>query len=70
MNKFISIKLFSLFTVIFSQTEKYLDNAKLPDLLTLKYKAISDAKRELGAISDIRHTFIGFQEHLYESPKR
>ena len=24
------------------------------------------AKRELGAISDIRDTFIGFQEHLYE----
>ena len=26
------------------------------------------AKRELGAISDIRDTFIGFQEYLYESP--
>ena len=43
-----------------------LDDAKLPELLTLKYKAISDAKRELGTISDIRDTFIGFQEHLYE----
>lgn len=32
----------------------------------LKYKAIADAKRELGTISDIRDTFIGFQEHLYE----
>ena len=42
-----------------------LDDAKLPELLTLKYKAISDAKRELGTISDIRDTFIGFQEHLY-----
>jgi type I restriction enzyme R subunit len=42
-----------------------LDDAKLPELLTLKYKAIADAKRELGAISDIRDTFIGFQEHLY-----
>jgi len=43
-----------------------LDDAKLPELLTLKYKAISDAKRELGTISHIRDTFIGFQEHLYE----
>ena len=43
-----------------------LDDANLPDLLTLKYKAITDAKRELGAISEIRKTFIGFQEYLYE----
>ncbi|MBT7823129.1 MAG: DEAD/DEAH box helicase family protein [Candidatus Marinimicrobia bacterium] len=42
-----------------------LDDAKLPDLLTLKYKAITDAKRELGNISSIRETFIGFQEYLY-----
>ena len=42
-----------------------LDDAKLPDLLTLKYKAITDAKRELGDISSIRETFIGFQEYLY-----
>ena len=44
-----------------------LDEAKLPDLLTLKYKAISDAIRELGGISKIRDTFIGFQKHLYQS---
>jgi len=42
-----------------------LDDAKLPDLLELKYKAITDAKRELGNIKSIRNTFIGFQEHLY-----
>ena len=42
-----------------------LDYSKLPDLLELKYKAIADAKRELGAIKTIRDTFIGFQEHLY-----
>ena len=42
-----------------------LDDSKLPDLLTLKYKAINDAKRELGDISSIRETFIGFQEYLY-----
>jgi len=43
-----------------------LDNAKLPELLTLKYKAIADAKRELGNIKTIRNTFIGFQTYLYE----
>ncbi len=42
-----------------------LDDAKLPDLLELKYHAIADAKRELGAVSSIRSTFIGFQEYLY-----
>jgi type I restriction enzyme R subunit len=42
-----------------------LDDSKLPDLLELKYKAIADAKRELGDIKSIRETFIGFQEHLY-----
>ena len=43
-----------------------LDDAKLPELLTLKYKAIADAKRELGEIQYIRDTFIGFQEYLYQ----
>ncbi|MFH6767474.1 DEAD/DEAH box helicase family protein [Gaetbulibacter aquiaggeris] len=42
-----------------------LDDAKLPDLLELKYKAIADAKRELGDIKSIRNTFIGFQGYLY-----
>lgn len=44
-----------------------LDDAKLPDLLELKYNAIADAKKELGAIKTIRETFIGFQEHLYNN---
>jgi type I restriction enzyme R subunit len=44
-----------------------LDDSKLPDLLELKYKAIADAKRELGAIKSIRDTFIGFQQHLYRA---
>ena len=43
-----------------------LDDAKLPDLLELKYNAIADAKRELGDIPSIRNAFISFQEHLYE----
>jgi type I restriction enzyme R subunit len=42
-----------------------LDDAKLPDLLELKYKAITDAKRELGDIKSIRDAFIGFQGWLY-----
>ena len=43
-----------------------LDDLKLPQLLTLKYNAIADAKRELGEISSIRETFIGFQKLLYQ----
>lgn len=44
-----------------------LDDKKLPDLLTLKYKALADAKNSLGEISDIRNLFIDFQEKLYRS---
>jgi type I restriction enzyme, R subunit len=44
---------------------KELDDAKLKPLLELKYKAIDDAKRELGDIASIRDTFIGFQGYLY-----
>ena len=43
-----------------------LDDEKLSDLLILKYKAIHDAKNELGDIQSIRETFIEFQKHLYE----
>jgi type I restriction enzyme R subunit len=43
-----------------------LDDQKLPELLELKYKAIADAKRELGSIKSIRETFIGFQKYLYK----
>jgi len=39
---------------------------KLSPLLILKYKAITDAKRELGDILSIRDTFIGFQTYLYD----
>ncbi len=44
-----------------------LDDAKLTPLLVLKYKAIDDAKNELGDIASIRNTFIDFQGHLYEN---
>lgn len=43
-----------------------LDDAKLPDLLELKYNALADAKKALGDIPSIRNIFIGFQEYLYQ----
>ena len=47
-----------------------LDDFKLPQLLTLKYNAIADAKRELGDIGSIRETFIGFQKYLYDEIRK
>lgn len=43
-----------------------LDQDKLPDLLELKYHAISDAAQELGGVAKIRDAFVGFQKVLYE----
>jgi type I restriction enzyme, R subunit len=43
-----------------------LDQAKLPHLLELKYRAVSDAAAQLGGVAQIRDAFIGFQRHLYE----
>jgi type I restriction enzyme R subunit len=43
-----------------------LDPAKLPHLLELKYRAVSDAAAQLGGVAQIRDAFIGFQRHLYE----
>lgn len=43
-----------------------LDDAKIGDLLVLKYNAIADAKKELGDIASIRNMFIGFQRYLYD----
>lgn len=40
---------------------------KLSPLLLLKYKALSDAKKELGDIQSIREAFIGFQRSLYSA---
>ena len=42
-----------------------LDEEKLPQLLNLKYNAISDAINILGEVDSIRSTFFDFQEHLY-----
>ena len=44
-----------------------LSEEKLTPLLILKYKAIPDAKQELGDIATIRNIFIGFQSHLYDN---
>ncbi|OFY63865.1 MAG: restriction endonuclease subunit R [Bacteroidetes bacterium RIFCSPLOWO2_02_FULL_36_8] len=43
-----------------------LSEEKLTPLLILKYKAIPDAKQELGDISSIRNLFIEFQPFLYD----
>jgi len=52
--------------------DKYIDDGveelnqeKLPDLLELKYQAISDAEEKLGDVAQIRQLFIEFQKHLY-----
>ena len=42
-----------------------LDQAKLPHLLQLRYRAVSDAALELGGVAKIREAFVGFQAHLY-----
>lgn len=42
-----------------------LDQAKLPELLELRYHAVTDAIAQLGAVAAIREVFIGFQRHLY-----
>src|SRR5215831_630658 len=39
-----------------------LDQSKLTPLLELKYRAVTDAARELGGIPKIRDAFIGFQK--------
>ena len=42
-----------------------LDQEKLPDLLMLKYHALTDASEMLGGVDRIRQTFTGFQKFLY-----
>ncbi|OQA92708.1 MAG: Type-1 restriction enzyme R protein [Elusimicrobia bacterium ADurb.Bin231] len=43
-----------------------LDEEKLPQLLNLKYQAISDAELTLGGVEKIRSTFFNFQKNLYK----
>lgn len=42
-----------------------LDEEKLPQLLNLKYRALSDAEKVLGDVDKIRSTFFSFQKFLY-----
>ncbi len=42
-----------------------LSNEKLPDLIRLKYHAVSDAETKLGPASKIRSMFFAFQKVLY-----
>jgi type I restriction enzyme R subunit len=42
-----------------------LDQEKLPNLLELKYHALSDATERLGGVEKIKETFIAFQKYLY-----
>ena len=42
-----------------------LDEAKLPQLLELKYHTVDDGLDALGDVDGIRATFIDFQKHLY-----
>ena len=43
-----------------------LDQSQLPHLLELKYLAIDNATKQLGAVATIREAFVGFQKYLYE----
>ena len=42
-----------------------LDDSKLGELITLKYKTNTDAERALGDLREIRNIFINFQKYLY-----
>ncbi|MEX1232934.1 MAG: DEAD/DEAH box helicase family protein [Planctomycetaceae bacterium] len=42
-----------------------LDQAKLPQLLKLKYHAVNDAVARLGSVAEIKEVFVGFQKFLY-----
>lgn len=57
---------FVLFKYIDSGVNE-LDQAKLPELLNLKYHSIHDATETLGGVDAIRSLFFDFQRHLYEA---
>jgi type I restriction enzyme R subunit len=42
-----------------------LDEEKLPELLNLKYHAVSDAVKILGDVKNIRMIYFNFQKNLY-----
>lgn len=49
-----------------TEGEQELGLEKLPDLLQLKYGTPMDAVRQLGSVAEIRETFRGFQQSLYD----
>jgi len=57
---------FVLFKYIDTGFEE-LDQARLPNLIELKYHSMADAVETLGGIEQIRKLFFDFQKHLYES---
>jgi type I restriction enzyme R subunit len=59
---------FVLFKYIDSGIEE-LDQAKLPELIQLKYSSFADATDVLGGVDEIRSLFMGFQKHLYDQPR-
>lgn len=56
---------FILFKYIDAGFEE-LDQAKLPNLIELKYHSMTDAAEALGGVEEIRKLFFGFQKQLYE----
>ncbi len=42
-----------------------LDDSKLSGMIMAKYHSIEDAEKKLGDVSEVRKTFIDFQQHLY-----
>lgn len=58
---------FVLFKYIDTGFEE-LDQAKLPDLIELKYHSMTDGAKALGGVDEIRNLFFNFQKHLYERP--
>ena len=52
--------------VHFLYQEKYKINSELSDLITLKYKTVSDGQKVLGAVDGIKNMFISFQKYLYQ----
>jgi type I restriction enzyme, R subunit len=56
---------FVLFKYIDTGFEE-LDQARLPNLIDLKYNSITDASEALGGVDEIRNLFFNFQKHLYE----
>ncbi|MBF0293297.1 MAG: DEAD/DEAH box helicase family protein [Nitrospinae bacterium] len=58
---------FVLFKYIETGVEE-LDQARLPNLIELKYHSMADGLDVLGEVGEIKSLFINFQKHLYERP--